>query len=270
MRWLSILSLVLSLLAADHAVSSGKIPSYVSPCKRDSDDLNQCIVNAWEALRPKMGEGIPKLKIPPLEPFSIPEMSIDRRTDSLDVKATMTQLAIMGVNSVMFSKLNVDLTDLSGSVSLAFADLNVTTLYVMDAMLMKIVPMKGQGKFNGTLNDIKVNVTGRAELSPKNERGNSYLKLVEIKFKGFISNARGRLVDTTNNPENKIFAETANMFYDNNRRGVLDILTPFIEEFCESLVLELANQILSTVPFEEMFIEAVSKEPLQKPNNITS
>lgn len=33
------------------------VASYVSPCKRDSDDLNQCIANVWEALRPKMGEG---------------------------------------------------------------------------------------------------------------------------------------------------------------------------------------------------------------------
>ncbi|XP_008179986.1 uncharacterized protein LOC100159753 [Acyrthosiphon pisum] len=123
-------------------------------------------------------------------------------------------------------------------------------------MLMKIIPMKGQGKFNGTINDIKVNMTGKAELSPKNERGHSYLKLVEVKFKGFIGDARGRLVDTTKNPENSIFAETANMFYDTNRREVLDVLTPFIEEFCESLFLGVANQILSTLPFEEMFIEA--------------
>ncbi|XP_060867667.1 uncharacterized protein LOC132942960 [Metopolophium dirhodum] len=259
--WLPIFSLVLSLLAADHAVSSGKLPSYVSPCKRDSDDLNQCIVNVWEALRPKMGEGIPKLKIPPLGPFLLPETNIDRRSDSLDVKATLTQLAIMGVNNVVFSKLNVNLTDLKGSVSLAFADLNVTTLYVMDAMLMKIIPMKGQGKFNGTINDIKVNMTGKAELSPKNERGHSYLKLVEIKFKGFIGDAKGRLVDTTKNPDNSIFAETANMFYESNRREVLDVLTPFIEEFCESLFLGVANQILSTLPFEEMFIEAAPKNP---------
>jgi len=49
--------------------------------------------------------GIPKLKIPPLEPFLLPETTIDRRSDSLEVKATMTQLAIMGVNSVIFSKL---------------------------------------------------------------------------------------------------------------------------------------------------------------------
>lgn len=53
--------------------------------------------------------------------------------------------------------------------------------------------------------DVKVNMTGKAELSPKNQRGHSYLKLVEIKFKGFIGDARGRLVDNSTNPENSIF-----------------------------------------------------------------
>jgi len=52
-----------------------------------------------------------------------------------------------------------------------------------------------------------VNMTGKAELSPKNERGRSYLKLIEIKFKGFISDGTGRLVDTTQNPENSIFGK---------------------------------------------------------------
>ena len=49
--------------------------------------------------------GIPKLKIPPLEPYLLEEMKIDKKSDSLDVKATMTQLKIMGLNSVVFSKL---------------------------------------------------------------------------------------------------------------------------------------------------------------------
>jgi len=50
-------------------------------------------------------------------------------------------------------------------------------------------------------------MTGKAELSPKNERGHSYLKLVEVKFKGFIGDAKGRLVDTTKNPDNSIFGK---------------------------------------------------------------
>lgn len=77
--------------------------------------------------------------------------------------------------------------------------------------------------------DIKVNVTGKAELSPKNERGHSYLKLVEIKFKGFIGDARGRLVDTTNNPDNKIFGEyqTPRMMFNNNIENIFYIIDIF-------------------------------------------
>jgi len=55
--------------------------------------------------------------------------------------------------------------------------------------------------------DVKVNMTGKAKLSPKNERGHSYLKLVEIKFKGFIGDARGLLVDNSKDPENSIFGK---------------------------------------------------------------
>lgn len=148
----------------------------------------------------------------------------------------------------------VNLTDLSGSASLAFANLNVTTIYDMDAMLMKILPMKGQGKFNGTINDVKVNMTGKAELSPKNKHGDSYLKFIQIKFKGFIGDATGRIVSTTNSQDKDNFIETATMFYQDNKREVLNIITPFVEELGESIFSRVVNQILSTLPFEEMFI----------------
>jgi len=74
-----------------------KVPIKIASIFHDSEIWFYCFVFYFL--------GIPKLKIPPLEPFLIPETSIDRRTNSLDVKATMTQLAIMGVNSVIFSKL---------------------------------------------------------------------------------------------------------------------------------------------------------------------
>jgi len=58
-----------------------------------------------------------------------------------------------------------------------------------------------------SIDDVKMNMTGKAELSPKDERGHSYLKLVEVKFKGFIGDARWRLEDTTKNPENSDFGK---------------------------------------------------------------
>lgn len=49
--------------------------------------------------------GIPKLKIPPLDPFSLPKMSMNRRSDSLNLKTTMTQLNVTGLTKVRVSKL---------------------------------------------------------------------------------------------------------------------------------------------------------------------
>lgn len=61
-------------------------------------------------------------------------------------------------------------------------------------------------------------------------------------------------------------AQTANQFYDNNRREVLNVLEPVFEEFCETIVLEMGNQILSTLPFEAMFV-AATKNPSPRENS---
>jgi len=47
---------------------------------------------------------------------------------------------------------------------------------------------------------------------------------------------------------------------------MLGIITEFIKEFCESFVLNMANQILSVMPFEAMTI--VSDDPQENLNQI--
>lgn len=54
---------------------------------------------------------------------------------------------------------------------------------------------------------MRVDLSGRAELSPKDELGHSYLKIIQLKMKGFIGDARGNMVDTSNNPENVKISE---------------------------------------------------------------
>lgn len=50
-------------------------------------------------------------------------------------------------------------------------------------------------------------MSGSAELSPENERGNRYLKLTRLKVGVIIGDARGRLVDTSENVQNEQFSE---------------------------------------------------------------
>lgn len=69
---------------------------------------------------------------------------------------------------------------------------------------LKITPTSLPLCFTGNVNAV---LSGRAELSPKNERGNSYLKLIQLKIGVTIGDARGLLVDTSENLQNQQFSE---------------------------------------------------------------
>lgn len=132
------------------------------------------------------------------------------------------------------------------------------------------------------------------------------MKLLELKLKILVGDATGRMVETSNVQDNeflskytislsqsekcrlgqvgmndnrgytysyniqnrfsRISAETANTYYEDNKRDVLDTLTPAVEEFCQSLLLEMANEILSVVPFQEMISDTVSWQCGQRQN----
>lgn len=49
--------------------------------------------------------GIPKFKVPPLDPFILQDLSLKRTSETLDLKGTLTKLKFMGVRNVKFSNL---------------------------------------------------------------------------------------------------------------------------------------------------------------------
>ncbi|XP_050522784.1 uncharacterized protein LOC126895214 [Daktulosphaira vitifoliae] len=164
-------------------------------------------------------------------------------------------LVISGATKVTVSKLSVNLSDLTGSVSMEFPDLNVSTLYDMDTDVMNSMTLKGVGHCNATISNLKVNLTGRAELTSKDMNGKTYLKLTHVKITMLIGDAVGRLVDSSNDEENIMLTEAANTFYDINRAEMLEMFTPIAEEIAEALVTELGGQVLSSLPYNEMFVD---------------
>lgn len=132
--------------------------------------------------------------------------------------------------------------------------------------------------------NVKVNLKTKAELSSKNEQGKSYLKLKSLKIKLHVGDAKVRLKDTTKNFQSRIaseywfrlyfwwfidethviLAEAAVVFYDNNRRAVLDMLTPTIEEYTESVVLDILNSVFSSTAYEDMLHWKIDGNTIEK------
>lgn len=70
--------------------------AYIKICKRNDPKLKECIADSVQQLRPKLKEGIPDLKVPPLEPLPLDEVKLRSGPNSAKIDANFTNLLVDG------------------------------------------------------------------------------------------------------------------------------------------------------------------------------
>lgn len=50
--------------------------SFITKCKRNYPEVNKCLLQRTEELKPHLEKGIPELKLPPMKPLIIPKIEI--------------------------------------------------------------------------------------------------------------------------------------------------------------------------------------------------
>lgn len=78
--------------------------SYFPRCNIDDPELNRCLLKATETVRPFLVEGVPELRLPPIEPFFLPEAVLEQGTASLNFKATLYNTSVYGLSNYKFGR----------------------------------------------------------------------------------------------------------------------------------------------------------------------
>jgi hypothetical protein len=238
------------LLATASLGSSKKLPDYVQVCKRSEKNFDQCTINAIEKVRPYLAKGIPKIKVPALEPLYIPQLQINRDLENLKVKANLKEIKVYGGSGFIINKLKTSLEKHAIELSITIPRAEVSTEYDVDGRLL-VVPLRGTGVFKGNFTDIKADVKAAADLttSPK---GTKYLKIKSITAKVRVGDQTVRFINTDQNSNNALITQTAATFVNQNKRQVLDIVTPIAEETAIAFIEQIGNNILRAIPYNEL------------------
>ncbi|CAH0387214.1 unnamed protein product [Bemisia tabaci] len=230
--------------------SGKKVPDYLQLCKKNTPQYDQCTQNAIEAAKPYLAKGIPKMKVPPLEPLTIPQLIIDRNLEAIKVKAKLDNVTVFGCSNFDIQKLKINTDKLTLDISLLLPKLFVECEYDVDGRLL-VIPLRGKGHFIGNMTNVKVDISGQGELT--NVKGKEYVLIKKLKMKPRVGDTTVKFInDNKKNPENRLITETAANFINQNRRQVLDIVTPIAEETALEVGLQIISTIFSTVPFDEL------------------
>nr|XP_043066723.1 uncharacterized protein LOC108125042 [Drosophila bipectinata] len=210
----------MSFLAVFPLVSS-KLPSSIRPCSRDDPHLERCIIDAVYKIRPllvhgDLGDGY---KTPPLEPLALDDIELGR---SSQFQAVFQNLEALGGNFRGTYSLNLNLL---------------------------LLDIKGRGNMQGYCENAKASVKMRGTRYQRN--GQDFAKFTKmtmrIQFKDFKLN----LENLFNG--DRILGDVGNRLINNNQDLYLNEIVPGLERGLSKKFLDVANEILATATFDEMF-----------------
>ncbi|XP_063829428.1 uncharacterized protein LOC135078799 [Ostrinia nubilalis] len=229
----------------------GKVtPDYFPQCKRSDPQIEKCVLDAIEAIKPRLKTGIPEVNVPALDPFTVPTLRLDKTAPNLRLKATVKHAKAFGGTNFVIEKLRLNLNNkYAAEIKIVLPKLAVIADYDVRGSRLLTLDISGKGKLRGNFTGITVVAKGIGK--PVEKDGVEYLQAEKVVTRVKINHGQVAFDDT----ERPVAAASAATFFNASPGVVLDILNPLIEETSAAVIKAFVNKILGAIPINEVLVD---------------
>lgn len=142
--WVLVLTLQIAIIKADNDINTNELPSFVQACRRDSANLNDCLHDAIESLIPMLSKGVPELFIPPLDPLSIPEVTLEENSGAVVFSSSYKNISVKGLSRFGVSSVDVNPSIPEFKFKFYFPEIQIKANYSVTGKIM-LMPLQGDG-----------------------------------------------------------------------------------------------------------------------------
>ncbi|VVC38449.1 Haemolymph juvenile hormone binding [Cinara cedri] len=226
-----------------------RMPSFIKPCKRDDPNINECLKKIFETLRPFTSKGMPEMQILPLDPMSVPSVTLNQGQGSVNFTALFTNLKGYGAKNYQVQKIIADLKKKSMEIDLYFPSFRIESKYEVNGQIL-LLPIKGNGKFVGNFTNIQTKVKiGLEYLEKKNNK--TFIEIKENKVSLIIGAVKLRFNNLFNG--NKELGDQTNRFINENWRDLMQEIKPLLEDTVATIVMGIFKPLLINFSMDDLF-----------------
>ncbi|XP_035776533.1 uncharacterized protein LOC118458306 isoform X2 [Anopheles albimanus] len=245
------MALVLVLVLLSVHYSRALFPSVLQPCSRNSTDLDQCIIDVVNELRPRLATGDfgENFTITSLEPIVIDKLAI-KRGESFT--ANFSNFRISGAThektGFIVKKLKTDLERRQINATIALPKLQVNSKYEL-RMSILVLQIAGKGDLQVNLTDTRVSL--KLTFYTETIDGEEYFRFRPIIPRIKFGKARFYLQNLFNG--DPTLEAVGNQAINENPDVLLDEVKGGIEENLAKLFTKIASEVVKDALFEEVF-----------------
>ncbi|KRT81255.1 hemolymph juvenile hormone-binding protein, partial [Oryctes borbonicus] len=223
MQYLTSLFIILVLYFNVVQNKKAKIPNYVKICKQNDPNLDQCVTDCINDLKPYFAIGIPEMKIYPFDPLVIAQTQFTTQ----NLEAVFTENEFHKGQNFDLKYLHFDVDNNVLIMNISYAELMQTGNYNLTGRLLTF-QLNGNGKFNVNYTQIEVYSKLSGERIIKN--GKEYLDFQTVDYQMKLGDFKMQLDDLfVGNPE---LTMTTNRILNENSQSLL----PDFEEICRNIL----------------------------------
>jgi len=217
-------------------------------------ELNICLRETLEDLRPLMKVGIPGLGLAVAEPMAVDAISFQQGgkpglPSPVTIRSTFTNVVVEGLSTFHTDYIDADPLSQTLRIGLTVPVMDISGLYQINGEVF-ILPLEGSGSF--TTKMIDVTAEGFSSIVPvENEDGKQVLQVVDSNLDFKI----GKVIIHMNNlfnGENELLANTVNKFLNDHGQEVLKEVKPAIRDQLRNLVTRVMNDAFSSLPADQL------------------
>jgi len=239
-----------TLLLALVTIGNCKIPDYIHVCPHDHKNLSGCIIESIEALRPRLKEGIPELKVPSLEPLPLNNISFDFGPQSSRLATNLTNVKAWGASNFKILKLTPTLTKhgYNFRFEVIVPQIHAVGEYEIDSKIL-FVDLKGKGPFQANITDYHFECILKGKKIQRDAK--NYLEFDKMKCNLVIGKSTIFLENLFDG--NPVLGKATNDVINENSDILFNEIKPSILDSARQRFTDIANRITLTFTYEELF-----------------
>lgn len=237
------------LLVLNVEFSYAYLEPVLSVCKRKDPNLDKCIQDVVERIRPNVASGDygSSNVLPKLEPVVIEKIRIERGST---FAANFSNLVISGIPKFVIKKIKTNLDDAKINVSVILPSLDVKGKYSLNMNIL-VLRIAGKGDISVTLNETKAIL--RMEYFTERVGDQDLVRFRPIDLKLKFDKARFYLSNLFNG--DPTLERVGNDAINENPMVLLDEVKESFEQSLGEKFTEIANSVVKDATLNEIFPE---------------
>lgn len=240
-------------MAALACSAIAEIPSYIKVCSKSEPNLEKCIINSVNLIRPKLEKGIPELHVPGIEPLLLDEIQMRSGPSQAKIDANITNVRVWGPSKFEVLDLKADVKRHRFIVRAKVPLIHFKGDYDIDMSIL-VLKYKGKGPITGNFTDYQFDCTMKGDLKERN--GKKYLQFRKFGLDLIIGHSDLRLGNLFSGPNaNPTLARATNEVVRENADLFVNEIKPVLESSLAQKFTDIANSITQRFTYDELFPE---------------